>query len=92
MVIVVPFAETSEQHAAAYGMPFNAQDFINQAKEHYSEFKKDGEEWKQRAKEKTARMATILAAVYAEPAFLVGATVRAATSFGWSDASRYSAS
>jgi len=52
MVIVVPFAETSEQHAAAYGMPFNAQDFINQAKEHYSEFKKEGEDWKQRAKEK----------------------------------------
>jgi phage shock protein PspC (stress-responsive transcriptional regulator) len=52
LVIVVPFAETSEEHAAAYGMPFNAQDFINQAKEHYSEFKKDGEDWKQRAKEK----------------------------------------
>jgi phage shock protein PspC (stress-responsive transcriptional regulator)/uncharacterized integral membrane protein len=52
MVIVVPFAETSEQHAAAYGMPFNAQDFINQAKEHYSEFKKEGDEWKKRAKEK----------------------------------------
>jgi phage shock protein PspC (stress-responsive transcriptional regulator) len=52
MVVVVPFAETSEQHAAAYGMPFNAQDFINQAKEHYSDFKKEGEDWKQRAKEK----------------------------------------
>jgi phage shock protein PspC (stress-responsive transcriptional regulator) len=52
MVIVIPYAETSEQHAAAYGMPFNAQDFINQAKEHYSEFKKQGEEWKQHAKEK----------------------------------------
>jgi phage shock protein PspC (stress-responsive transcriptional regulator) len=52
MVVVVPYAETSEQHAAAFGMPFNAQDFINQAKEHYSEFKKDGEDWKQRAKQK----------------------------------------
>jgi phage shock protein PspC (stress-responsive transcriptional regulator) len=52
MVVVVPYAETSEQHAAAFGMPFNAQDFINQAKEHYSEFKKEGEDWKQRAKEK----------------------------------------
>ena len=50
--IAVPFAETSEEHAAAYGMPFNTQDFINQAKEHYSEFKKEGEDWKQRAKEK----------------------------------------
>jgi phage shock protein PspC (stress-responsive transcriptional regulator) len=52
MVVVVPYSETSEQHAAAFGMPFNAQDFINQAKEHYSEFKKEGEDWKQRAKEK----------------------------------------
>ena len=52
LVVVVPYAETSEQHAAAFGMPFNAQDFINQAKEHYSEFKKEGENWKQRAKEK----------------------------------------
>ena len=52
LVVVVPYAETSEQHAAAFGMPFNAQDFINQAKEHYSEFKKEGEDWKQRAKEK----------------------------------------
>ena len=52
VVIAVPYAETSEEHAAAYGTDFNAQDFINQAKEHYSEFKKEGEEWKQRANEK----------------------------------------
>jgi phage shock protein PspC (stress-responsive transcriptional regulator) len=52
MMAVIPYAETSEQHAAAYGKPFNTQDFISQAKEHYSEFKKDGEEWKRRAREK----------------------------------------
>ena len=52
MVLVVPYAETSEEHASAYGMPFNAQDFINQAKEHYSEFKKEGEGWKQQARQK----------------------------------------
>jgi phage shock protein PspC (stress-responsive transcriptional regulator) len=51
-VVVVPYAETSEEHAAAYGTDFNAQDFINQAKEHYSGFKKEGEEWKQRANKK----------------------------------------
>jgi phage shock protein PspC (stress-responsive transcriptional regulator) len=50
--IVFPYAETSEEHAAAFGTTFNAQDFINQAKEHYSEFKKEGEDWKNRAKEK----------------------------------------
>ena len=50
--VAVPYAETSEEHAAAFGTTFNAQDFINQAKEHYSEFKKEGENWKQRAREK----------------------------------------
>ena len=52
MVSVIPYAETSEDHAAAHGVAFNTQEFINQAKEHYSEFKKEGEQWKQRAKEK----------------------------------------
>ena len=50
--VAVPYAETSEEHAAAFGTTFNAQDFINQAKEHYSEFKKEGEDWKNRAREK----------------------------------------
>jgi len=49
---VIPYAETSEEYAAAYGMNFNAQDFINQAKEHYSELKEEGKEWKKRAREK----------------------------------------
>ena len=52
MMIVIPYAETSEEHAAAHGAAFNTQDFINQAKEHYSEFKKEGEHWKQTAREK----------------------------------------
>lgn len=52
MISVIPYAETSEEHAAAHGVAFNTQEFINQAKEHYSEFKKEGEQWKQRAKEK----------------------------------------
>jgi phage shock protein PspC (stress-responsive transcriptional regulator) len=52
MIMVIPYAETSEEHTAARGAAFNTQEFINQAKEHYSEFKKDGEQWKQRAKEK----------------------------------------
>jgi len=49
--MVIPYAETSEEHATAFGMPFNAQAFINQAKEQYSEFKKQGEGWKMRARE-----------------------------------------
>ena len=53
MMMVIPYAETSEEHAAASGANFNAQDFLNQAKAHYAEFKKDGEEWKRRARETT---------------------------------------
>ena len=52
MIMVVPYAETSGEHAAAHGSVFNAQEFINQAKERYSELKTEGEQWKQRAKEK----------------------------------------
>lgn len=52
MIVVIPYAETAEEHAAAHGAAFNAQEFINQAKERYSELKKEGEQWKQRAKEK----------------------------------------
>jgi len=53
MMIVVPYAETADQQAQAYGTQFNAQEFIDQAKEHYASFKKDGEKWKERAKEKS---------------------------------------
>jgi len=53
MMMVVPYADTAEQQAQAYGTQFNAQEFIDQAKEHYASFKKDGEKWAERAKEKT---------------------------------------
>ena len=45
MMLVVPFANTGEEHAAAAGAPFNAQEVIDQAKKHYAEFK-DGKEWR----------------------------------------------
>lgn len=45
MMMVVPFANTSEEHAAAAGAPFNAQEVIDQAKKHYAEFK-DSKEWR----------------------------------------------
>ena len=34
MMFVIPFAQTSEQHAAAHGWPFNAEELINRAKTH----------------------------------------------------------
>jgi phage shock protein PspC (stress-responsive transcriptional regulator) len=45
MMLVVPFANTGEEHAAATGAPFNAQEVIDQAKKHYAEFK-DRKEWR----------------------------------------------
>jgi phage shock protein PspC (stress-responsive transcriptional regulator) len=45
MMLVVPFANTDEEHAAAAGAPFNAQEVIDRAKKHYAEFK-DSKEWR----------------------------------------------
>jgi phage shock protein PspC (stress-responsive transcriptional regulator) len=45
MMLVVPFANTGEEHAAAAGAPFNAQEVIDRAKKHYGEFQ-DSKEWR----------------------------------------------
>jgi phage shock protein PspC (stress-responsive transcriptional regulator) len=45
MMLAVPYANTGEEHAAATGTPFNAQEVIDQAKKHYAEFK-DSKEWR----------------------------------------------
>src|ERR1700733_3810574 len=45
MMLVVPFANTGEEYAAAAGTPFNAQEVIDRAKKHYGEFK-DSKEWR----------------------------------------------
>ena len=44
-MIIIPYAETSEERAEAYGLPFNAQELVDQARKHYANFKKDSEEW-----------------------------------------------
>lgn len=55
MAIVVPYANTSEEKAVAHGLPFNAQELIERAKEKYSHFDKtywkdQKREWKHWAK------------------------------------------
>ena len=40
MMFVIPYAQTSEQHAAAHGWPFNAEELIARAKAHYADFKR----------------------------------------------------
>jgi phage shock protein PspC (stress-responsive transcriptional regulator) len=47
LMLAIPFANTGEEHAAAAGAPFNAQEVIDQAKKHYAEFK-DSKEWRRR--------------------------------------------
>ncbi|HUN28003.1 MAG TPA: PspC domain-containing protein [Steroidobacteraceae bacterium] len=49
MMFVIPYAETSEQRAAAHGWQFTAQELIDRAKRHYAEFK-DGQQWRRRSR------------------------------------------
>jgi phage shock protein PspC (stress-responsive transcriptional regulator) len=55
LMIIIPYAETSEQHAAAYGQPFNAQELIDQARKTAADFKSTADvtsrEWKRQWRE-----------------------------------------
>jgi hypothetical protein len=55
MMFVIPFAETSEQHAAAHGWPFNAEELIARAKTHYQEFTAS-EKWRRQQSREQRRM------------------------------------
>jgi phage shock protein PspC (stress-responsive transcriptional regulator) len=55
MMFVVPFAETSEQHAAAHGWPFNAEELIARAKTHYEAFTAS-EKWRRQQSREQRRM------------------------------------
>jgi phage shock protein PspC (stress-responsive transcriptional regulator) len=44
-MVIIPPADTLEERAEAHGQPFNAQELVDQAKEHYANFKKDAEAW-----------------------------------------------
>jgi phage shock protein PspC (stress-responsive transcriptional regulator) len=45
LAFVLPEANTSEERAAAYGQPFNAQELIDRAKKQYASYK-DGRDWR----------------------------------------------
>lgn len=45
-MFVIPYAHTSEQRAAAHGMPFNAQEVIDQAMKNVADFKAQSKDWK----------------------------------------------
>lgn len=45
-MFVIPSAHTSEQRAAAHGLPFNAQEVIEQAKKNLADFHRQSKDWK----------------------------------------------
>ena len=56
LMFVVPTAKTAEERAAARGLPFNAQELVEQAKRHYSDIKEKHQRWRdnrRRDKERT---------------------------------------
>jgi phage shock protein PspC (stress-responsive transcriptional regulator) len=44
MMFVIPYAQTGEQHAAAHGWPFNAEELVERAKQNYAQFR-EGKHW-----------------------------------------------
>ena len=56
LMFVVPTAKTAEERAAARGLPFNAQELVEQAKRHYADMKEKHQRWRdnrRRNKERT---------------------------------------
>ena len=54
LAFVIPYAETSEDHAAAHGRPFTAQGLIDQARRNYTDFKTNKDwrrHWRQQRRE-----------------------------------------
>lgn len=45
MMFVIPDAKTAEERAAARGQPFNAQELVDRAKQHYAELREQGSRW-----------------------------------------------
>jgi phage shock protein PspC (stress-responsive transcriptional regulator) len=46
LMFVVPTAKTPEERAAARGLPFNAQELVEQAKRHYADMKDSQQRWR----------------------------------------------
>jgi len=45
VMMFIPYAKTSEEHAAAHGRPFTAKEVIDQAKRNYEDFRTN-KEWR----------------------------------------------
>ena len=45
LMFIIPYASTSEERAAAHGLPFNAQQLVDQWKKQYSSFAANSQHW-----------------------------------------------
>lgn len=55
LMFVVPTAKTAEERAAARGLPFNAQELVEQAKRHYGDIKDSHQRWRDSRRKKKER-------------------------------------
>jgi phage shock protein PspC (stress-responsive transcriptional regulator) len=55
LMFVVPTAKTAEERAAARGLPFNAQELVEQAKQHYADLKDSHQRWRDRRQHRKER-------------------------------------
>jgi hypothetical protein len=55
LMFVVPTAKTAEERAAARGLPFNAQELVEQAKHHYADLKDSHQRWRNRRRHRKER-------------------------------------
>ena len=55
LMFVVPTAKTPEERAAARGLPFNAQELVEQAKRHYADMKDSHQRWRHKRRQKKER-------------------------------------
>ncbi len=55
LMFVVPTAKTAEERAAARGLPFNAQELVEQAKQHYADLKDSHQRWRDRRRHRKER-------------------------------------
>jgi phage shock protein PspC (stress-responsive transcriptional regulator) len=55
LMFIVPTARTPEERAAARGLPFNAQELVEQAKRHYADLKDSHQRWRDKRRRKQER-------------------------------------
>ena len=55
LMFVLPTAETAEDRAAARGLPFNAQELVEQAKRHYADMKDSHQRWREKRQRRKER-------------------------------------